>query len=281
MTTDLLGLAGKVALVTGAGNGMARATALQLATAGCDVAVVDLDGDAAERTAAEVAGLGRRSIAIAADLTDADAPAAMVAEAVDALGELRVAVNFCGGTAGVNKPFLDLTVEDWERPLALNLTSTLLSCQAEAISMVRGGAGGSIVNVGSSSGVTAAPNLAGYGVANAGVIHFTKTAAIELAPYDVRVNCVVPGTHWAAKTRENATSGPPAIREFFAHAATVTPLGRLGEPEETAGVAVFLASRLSSYMTGHAVVSDGGILHTTARPAFGGTKVPDAISDYV
>jgi NAD(P)-dependent dehydrogenase (short-subunit alcohol dehydrogenase family) len=280
-STDLFGFDGAVALVTGAGNGMARATALYLATAGCDVAVVDIDREAAGRTAAEIAGLGRRSVAIAADLTDPDAPAAMVAKSVEALGELRVAVNFCGGTAGVNKPFLDLTVDEWQRPLALNLTSTLLSCQAEAISMVRGGAGGAIVNVGSSSGVTAAPNLAGYGVANAGVIHFTKTAAIELAPYAVRVNCVIPGTHWSAKTRENATSGPAQIREFFAQAATATPLGRLGEPEETAGVAVFLASRLSSYMTGHSVISDGGILHTTARPAFGGAKVPDAISDYV
>ena len=281
MTAEPLGLAGTVALVTGAGNGMARATALQLASAGCDVAVVDLDLDAAGRTAAEVVGLGRRAFAIGMDLTDPSAPAEMVRQAVAELGELGVAVNFCGGTAGVNKPFLDLTLEEWRRPVDLNLTSTFLSCQAEAISMVRGGAGGAIVNVSSSSGMTAAPNLAAYGVANAGVIHFTKTAAVELAPYGVRVNCVVPGTHWSAKTRENATSGPQAIREFFSHAATVTPLGRLGEPDETAGVAVFLASRLSSYMTGHAVVSDGGILHTTARPAFGGAKVPDAISAFV
>ena len=281
MTAELLGLGGTVALVTGAGNGMARATALQLARAGCDVAVVDLDLEAARRTAAEVVDLGRRAVAIGMDLTDPDGPGEMVRQAVTELGELGVAVNFCGGTAGVNKPFLDLTLEEWRRPVDLNLTSTFLSCQAEAISMVRRGGGGAIVNVSSSSGMTAAPNLAGYGVANAGVIHFTKTAAVELAPYGVRVNCVVPGTHWSAKTRENATSGAPAIREFFSHAATVTPLGRLGEPDETAGVAVFLASRLSSYMTGHAVVSDGGILHTTARPAFGGAKVPDAISDFV
>lgn len=281
MTAEPLGLAGTVALVTGAGNGMARATALQLARAGCDVAVVDLDPEAARGTAAEVVALGRRAFAIGMDLTEPSAPAEMVRQSVAELGELGVAVNFCGGTAGVNKPFLDLTLEEWRRPVDLNLTSTFLSCQAEAISMVRGGGGGAIVNVSSSSGMTAAPNLAAYGVANAGVIHFTKTAAVELAPYGVRVNCVVPGTHWSAKTRENATSGPPAVREFFSHAATVTPLGRLGEPDETAGVAVFLASRLSSYMTGHAVVSDGGILHTTARPAFGGAKVPDAISAFV
>jgi NAD(P)-dependent dehydrogenase (short-subunit alcohol dehydrogenase family) len=281
--TELLGLDGAVALVTGGGNGIARATALQLATSGCDVAVVDLDLDAAERTAQEVRELGRKAVAIGKDLTDPSAPAQMVEEALDALGPISVAVNVCGGTAGINKPFLDLTVDEWQRPLQLNLTSTLLSCQAEAIAMVKHGMQGAIVNVGSSSGIAAAPNLAGYGAANAAVIHFTKTAALELAPYGIRVNCLVPGTHWTALTRHRATSpdSTPEVRAFFDQAGMATPLGRLGEADETAGVALFLASRLSAYMTGHAVVSDGGILHTTARPAFGGALVPEAIRPFV
>jgi len=279
----LLGLQGRVALVTGGGNGMARAIALQLATAGCDVAVVDLDGEAAEQTATAIRKLGHKAIAIGKDLTQPTSPVEMVDESVAALGELSVAVNVCGGTAGVNKPFLDITIDEWHKPLALNLDSTFLSCQAEAISMVRGGRPATIVNVASSSGITAAPNLSGYGAANAAVIHFTKTAAIELAPYGIRVNCIVPGTHWTAGTRHHATSpdSPQAIKDFFATAERVTPLGRLGEAEETAGVALFLASDLSAYMTGHSVVSDGGILHTTARPAFGGGKVPEAIKDLV
>ncbi|WP_164860656.1 SDR family NAD(P)-dependent oxidoreductase [Rhodococcus sp. X156] len=283
MIADLLGLAGRTALVTGGGNGIARATCLQLAEAGCDVAVVDLDLAAAEGTAAEVRALGRRAVAIARDLTDRAAPRSMVAEAVDALGSISVAVNVCGGTAGVNKPFLDLDVADWQRPMDLNLVSTFLSCQAEAIAMVQAGLAGAIVNVGSSSGMTAAPNLAAYGAANAGIIHFTKTAAVELAPYGIRVNCLVPGTHWSKKTREHATSpdSPPQVRQFFADAATATPLGRLGEPADSAGVALFLASQLSAYLTGHSVVSDGGILHTTARPAFGGQQVPEAIRSWV
>lgn len=278
---DQFGLAGAVALVTGAGNGMARATALKLAQVGCDIAVVDLDPVAAADTAAQVVELGRRAVALQHDLTDPSAPQAMVAEARAALGDLRVAVNFAGGTAGVNKPFLDITAEEWQKPFTLNSTSTFLAAQAEALSMVRGGAGGSIVTVGSSSGITAAPNLAAYGAANAAVIHFTRTAALELAPYGIRVNCVVPGTHWAAKTRENAQHGSEPVREFFRTAERVTPLGRLGEPEETAGVALFLASQLSSYLTGHHVVSDGGILHTTARPAFGGAVTPQALAHLV
>ncbi|KAB2341545.1 SDR family NAD(P)-dependent oxidoreductase [Actinomadura rudentiformis] len=279
----MLGLAGRVALVTGGGNGIARATALRLATAGCDVAVVDLDPEAAERTATEIRELGREAVALEKDLTVPTAHTEMVEGTVTALGDLSVAVNVCGGTGGVTKSFLDMSIGDWHKPLVLNLDTTFLSCQAEAISMVRGGRPSTIVNVASSSGVAAAPNLAGYGAANAGVVHFTKTAAIELAPYGIRVNCIVPGTHWTAGTRHRATSpdSPPAVREFFTTAESVTPLGHLGEPEETAGVALFLASDLSSYMTGHAVVSDGGILHTTARPAFGESKVPDAIKDHV
>ena len=279
----LLGLQGRVALVTGAGNGIARATALQLASAGCDVAVVDIKAEDAERTVTEVQERGRRAVAIQADVTDPAAPARMVAEACAALGDISVAVNVAGGTAGVNRPLLDLTLEEWRRPLALNLDSTFLSVQAEAIAMVRGGRGGTIVNVGSTSGVTAAPNIAAYGAANAGVIHLTKTAAIELAPYGVRVNCLVPGTHWTVGTRAHMDDpdAPASVREFFARSAAVTPLGDLGEPAQTAGVALFLASELSSYMTGSSVVSDGGILHTTARPAFGGGTVPDAIKEYV
>lgn len=281
--TDLLGLSGKIALVTGAGNGIAQATALQLATAGCDVAVIDLDLEAAERTAEQIREMGRRSIGISKNITDPQAPYEMVEEAIDALGPISVAVNVCGGTAGVNKPFLDITVDEWRRPMELNLTSTFLSCQAEAIAMIRHGIRGSIVNVASTSGVVSAPNLAPYGAANAGVLQFTKTAAVELAQFGVRVNCVVPGTHWTKRTKELGL-GPdatPVNRDFFERAGQAAPLGRLGEPDDTAGVAVFLVSDLSSYMTGHGVVSDGGILHTTARPAFGAPKIPDAVRDYV
>lgn len=279
----LLGLDGKVALVTGAGNGIARATALDLADAGCDVAVVDRDPDAAERTVAEVTAKGRRAVAIQADVTDPAAPAAMVDQAVGLLGPISVAVNVAGGTAGVTKSFLDISIDEWHKPLALNLDSTFLSVQAEAIAMVKAGLRGTIVNVGSSSGVTAAPNLSPYGAANAGVIHFTKTAALELAPYGIRVNCLIPGTHWTVGTRGhmNNPDAPATVREFFAKSAAATPLGDLGEPEQTAGVALFLASALSSYMTGNSVISDGGILHTTARPTFGGGTVPEAIKHYV
>jgi NAD(P)-dependent dehydrogenase (short-subunit alcohol dehydrogenase family) len=281
--TGLLGLEGRVAVVTGGGNGIARATALHLAAAGCAVGVVDLDLEAARRTVDEIVSTGGRAHAVRADVTDPAAPAAAVEEVCEQLGAISVAVNVAGGTAGVNRPLLDLTLDEWRRPLALNLESTFLSIQAQAIAMVRAGLRGSIVTVGSSSGITGAPNLAAYGAANAAVIHLTRTAALELAPYGIRVNCLVPGTHWTVGTKAHMTNpdAPASVREFFTHAASVTPLGDLGEPEQTAGAALFLASELSSYVTGHQVVSDGGILHTTARPAFGGGTVPEAIKEYV
>ena len=137
------------------------------------------------------------------------------------------------------------------------------------------------MTVSSSSGMTSAPNLAAYGASKAAVIQLTRTMAVELAPYGVRVNCLVPGTHWTAGTRSHADNpeSPPEVRDFFAKAAAATPLARLGEAEETAGVAFFLASELSSYLTGHHVVSDGGVLHTTARPAFGTSSHPAAVRD--
>lgn len=280
---DLVGLEGKVALVTGAAAGIARETALRLAAAGCDVAVVDIDAEGAEACAQEIRALGRRAVAIHGDLTDHATPHRMVAEAIEALGPIQVAVNVPGGTAGVNKSFLDVSAEELQRVLEFNLVATFLSCQAEAIAMVKHGVQGVIVNVASTSGMTASPNLSPYGASKAAVVHFTKTAAVELAPYGIRVNCLVPGTHWTKITKKlgQGPESTPQHREFFAKAAQATPLGRLGEPGETAGVALFLASDLSSYMTGHSVVSDGGVLHTTARPALGGTKVPDALRDYI
>jgi NAD(P)-dependent dehydrogenase (short-subunit alcohol dehydrogenase family) len=150
--------------------------------------------------------------------------------------------------------------------------STVVCCRAEGIAMVEDEQRGRIVNVSSSSGITAAPTIAPYGAAKAAVIHVTKSIASELAPYGIRVNCVVPGTHDSPRTRRLATdpSQSEGVREFWRLAATAPPLGRLGDPFETAGTAVYLASDLSSYVTGHIAISDGGILNTTSRPPVGG-----------
>ena len=262
---ELLGLWDCVALVTGGARSLGRGCALALARAGCHIAVADI-ADASE-TVAEIEALDRRAIAVSADIRSPDGAAAMVADAVDALGPFTVAVNTVGGTRGMG-PFLDLGAEQWESVVALNTSSALWSCQAEARRMIADGVPGSIVNLGSLSGLEAAPNVVDYGAANAAVIHLTRSIALELAPHGIRVNCIVPGAH-RTETVAAAAAGSPDVASWVERNAAATPLGRLGDPLETGGVAVFLASRLSSYVTGQEIVVDGGMQHTTARPPVG------------
>lgn len=265
---ELLGLNDVVVLVTGAGSGLAKATALLYAQAGARVAAADIDAQAAANTAAEIAEQGGEAIVLQADVTKPDQVSRMVAEVERRLGPLEVAVNVVGSFGGVKpKAFLDVPLDEWEIPIRMNLTSTMLCCQAEGLAMARSGAHGRIVNFSSSSGIAASPTIVHYGAANAAVIHLTKSVALELAEYGIRVNCVVPGTHWTAgiERQANDPENGARIRAFAERVRKETPLKRMGETWETAGAALYLGSRLSSYMTGHVVISDGGILHTTAR----------------
>jgi NAD(P)-dependent dehydrogenase (short-subunit alcohol dehydrogenase family) len=265
----LLGLVDEVALVTGGAWGIGKGCAVQLARAGCHVAIVDVDMDGARKTAAEIEALGRRATAIEADVTEEDQVNAMVEQTVATLGKLDVAVNNVGGTMGT-RAFLDTDVEFWKAVIQRNLTSTFMCCQAEARAMIEGKTAGRIVNVSSSSGVVGAPSIIGYGTSKAGVIHMTKTMSMELAPHGLRINCIVPGTH--DTERSSQPSPDPKMRAWREAAAKAPPLGRFGIPEEAGGLAVFFASRLSSYVTGHSLLSDGGVTHTVARPPLPASK---------
>ena len=275
----LFGLLDSVALVTGSGAGIGKATALQLARAGCHVAVADINDTLAQGTASEIEALDRKAVVFHVDVRNKASVQAMVDSVRRQLGPLDVAVNMVGG-AQINKPMLDLTVDEWRMVVDMNLTSAFVCCQVESLAMIEGGRKGRIVNVASSSGIVGAPNVSAYGAAKAGVIHFTKSAAMELAPFGLRVNCVVPGTHETERIRARLADPemPAGARSFFEAAAKAPPLGRLGDPIETAGVVVFLASDLSAYVTGHSVISDGGICHTTTRPPVGGPMIPEAIA---
>jgi NAD(P)-dependent dehydrogenase (short-subunit alcohol dehydrogenase family) len=261
---DLLGLVDAVALVTGGGAGIGRGYAIQLARAGCHVAIAELDPEAGRRTAAEIEKLGRRAAVIETNVREQAQVRRMVEEVLRAFGKLDVAVNNVGNTLGV-KSFLDYDEAFWDAVQAHNLKSTFLCCQAEARAMIDRKIPGRIINVASSSGVVGAPNIIGYGTAKAGIIHMTKTLAMELAPHGIRVNCIIPGTH---TTEKNQDPDPdPRRRAFREAAAKAPPLGKLGDPMETGGLAVFFASKLSAYVTGHSLLSDGGVTLTTARPA--------------
>ena len=270
---DLLGLRDAVAVVTGATRSIGRGCAVALARAGCRVVVADVaDGQSAVE---EIESLGRPAFFHRTDVRLKPSIEGLVDATVERFGRLDVAVNTVGGTKGP-KPFLDIGLDEWEEVVALNLSTAMLSTQVEALAMVRLGIPGRIVNVASLSGLEAAPNAAGYGAANAGVVHLTRSAASELGRYGIRVNCIVPGTH-ATETVREAVDRDPRMGEWVRLVGGSTPLGRIGEVAETAGLAVFLASNLSAYMTGQEVVSDGGVQHTTSRPPMGMDAEAEAV----
>jgi len=277
---ELLGLVDAVALVTGGGSGIARGCAIRLAQAGCHVAIADLDPERGRSSVLEIEELGRRAVFVPVDVRDETSVAEMVARTLSELGSLDVACNVVGNLSHEPRPFLDLSLEDWNATVHRNLGTTFLCARAEAIAMIERRIPGRIIFVASSSGVVGGPNVADYGAANAGVIHFTKSAAMELARFGIRVNCIIPGTHETEASRARKAQGQmdPAMAKFHELAAQAPPLGRLGDPLETGGLAVFLASKLSAYVTGHGVFSDGGVVHTTARPPVGLTMLPKALA---
>jgi gluconate 5-dehydrogenase len=260
---DLFGLAGQVAVVTGGAQGLGRAICEALAVVGAKVAVLDLDGELADDLARS---LPTEAIAIAgdirrrADLDDA------VADVGRRLGAVRVWVNNVGGMAGVQPgPTLDVGQDDFERIVELNLTGTFLACQAALTALVAGGEGGVIVNVCSLQGLEAAPHLAAYGAAKAGVAHLTRTLALEFAGHRVRVNAVAPSF---VETPASAALVSPERR---AASVRAIPLGFVSRPGDVAGTVLALASDLTRFVTGQVIVADGGLSLTTARPHRGQT----------
>lgn len=247
-STDMLGLTGKVAIVWGGGYGMGERTSIRLAEAGCHVAVVDLVAERAEAVAAELAAGGTKSVAISADVTDVESVDAALAKAEAALGPVDVMATVIG--LGVWGQILDQSMDQFHEAIKINLTSFWNPARAVARSLIRNGKPGAIACVSSVSGLTAAPNHAGYGAAKAGMINLVRTMANEWGPHGIRVNAAMPG---AANT--------PRLKmteEALAAFGNKLPLGRPAEPDELAKALVFLVSDLASYVTGHNLHVDGG-----------------------
>lgn len=247
-SNDMLGLTGKVAIVWGGGFGMGERTSIRLAEAGCDVAVVDLVPERAEATAAMLVESGTKAIGIAADVTDAASVDAALAKAEAALGPVDVMATVIG--LGVWGQILDQSMDQWEQAWRINITSFWNPARAVARSLIANGKPGAIACVSSVSGLTAAPNHAGYGAAKAGMINLVRTMANEWGPHGIRVNAAMPG---AANTPRLAMS-----EEGLARFKDKLPLGRPAEPDELAKGIVFLLSDLASYVTGHNLHVDGG-----------------------
>jgi 2-deoxy-D-gluconate 3-dehydrogenase len=243
-------LHGRAALVTGGGRGLGRAMALALASAGADVAVAGRTREDLDAVAAEIVHAGRRGIAIPADLADAGQAAAVVDEAVRALGRVDILINNAG--ISIRRPVLDLTLEEWDAVLNLNLRAAFLCAQRAARDM-QARRWGRIISIASLTALLARPRTTVYAVSKAGIAQLTRNLAYELAPYGITANAILPGVIRTALT-EPLIGDPRYAAEMLSR----IPAGRFGEPDDLAGAVIFLASETTAYVTGHLLVVDGG-----------------------
>ena len=261
---------GKVALVSGAGSGIGRATAMGFAARGAKVAVADIDKAKAEAVTGEIARAGGTAVAIAADAGKPEGIDAMIEGAVRAFGGLDILHNNAFGQPTLPQgqrrlAFIgDLDERVWTHTIDLGLTGVFRAMK-RAIPELLARGGGAIVNTASISGLFADFAIGAYNTAKAGVVNLTRVAAIEYASRGIRVNCVCPGAIDTPLLRPSL-----AIPGFAEETTRMIPTRRLGRPEEMAGVVMFLALDLASYVTGAAVVADGGLTAQTGLP----TRIP-------
>ena len=255
---ELINLTGKTAIVTGGAMGIGYAIAMRLAEAGANVLVADRDGEKADRAAAALNERGWKASSIAADVSDESQVSAMVARAVSEFGGLDILVN----NAGIypTKLVLEATKEDFEKVIHVNLMGAFFAAKAAAGAMIAQGEGGKIINITSIDAIhPSSAGLAFYDASKHGLWGFTKNLALELAPHHITVNAIAPGGVLTPGTGLGAPADPALAKITEAFTAKI-PLRRMADADEIGKVALFLASDLSSYMTGSQVVVDGGTL---------------------
>jgi len=254
-------LKGQVAIVTGAGRGIGRATALELARLGADIVIAEMDQAGAKRTAEEVGALGRRSLATSTDVTSRADLRAMVDRTKAEFGRIDILVN----NAGIYRAAatVDVTEEHWDAIMNINAKAVFFASQAVIPTMVAQKSG-SIVSLASMAGKIGSKTNLPYNASKAAVVSMTKSLALAHAAEGIRVNCVCPGfvetDMWSQVSREQGALLGMTAEEFTRHRAAQVPLGRMEKPEDVAHVIAFLAGPRSGYMTGQALSVDGGLV---------------------
>jgi len=246
-------LPGKVAIITGGRRGIGRAIALALAEGGADIAIcgrVIEDGEL-QAVAEEVKRLGRRSLAVQADITKKADVDGLVQRVMGEFGAIDILVN--NAAMNIKAPLLELREDGWDRVIDTDLKGYYLCSQAVGKIMVDQKRG-NIINIASTAAIKAAPEMGAYCIAKAGVVMLTKVLALELAKYNIRVNAIAP---YMVKTKfsQPLWSDPQTLKQLESE----IPLGRLAEPSDIIGAVLFLASDASSYITGHTIIVDGGL----------------------
>jgi len=247
------GLEGAVALVTGASGDLGCEIAVALSAAGASVALVGRDGAALDRVRCAIDNSGRPAAAFVADLSDVAVCRRVVDQTTERFGTLHILVN-CAG-ANRRTPLLDVTPEEYEPIMAVNLRAAFFTSQAAA-RIMRANGGGKIINIGSITCTIGLQDIGVYGASKAGLAQLTKTMAVEWAEYNIQVNCLAPGFFLTGLT-EDALWGDERKRRWMLERI---PMRRPGKPEDLVGLALLLASPASSYITGQTVTVDGGLL---------------------
>jgi NAD(P)-dependent dehydrogenase (short-subunit alcohol dehydrogenase family) len=247
-------LAGKCAVVTGAANGIGLACARRFAADGAAVALADINVEAGEAAAKQLRDQGARAIFVTTDVAQRPAIAALIDRAVSEFGRLDIMLNNAG--VGLTAPVIDMSDELFDKVLSINLRSAFIGTQLAARRMIAEKHGGVIISMSSVNAILAIPGMAAYACTKGALNQLTRVAAIELAPHNIRVVAIGPGTILTDLAKK-AVMGDDAARKRI---LSRTPIGRAGEPEEVASVASFLASDDASYITGQTIYPDGGRL---------------------
>jgi 3-oxoacyl-[acyl-carrier protein] reductase len=260
MTSEasFFGLAGKKAMVIGGGQGMGESASRFLARAGCDVAVIDVEIERAERVAAVVGSLGRHGVSIVGDVLDDAQIAGIVASTERQLGAIDVMISIVGAAAWGS--LLDTSAAVWDQQMCLNLRYFFLCAKQVATAMIKRGNSGAILGIASVDGQRASPMRGAYGAAKAGLISLVQTMAVEWAPHNIRVNAIAPGHIVTPRLYDT-----PQRAEGYAR--SLIPMRHRGNTDDIGKAALFLLSDLASYITGTTLDVDGGLMAANLFPA--------------